>query len=139
MTHGESIRELLAGGPMSREALIARMEARCVAPVVTNTVLIGMEQRRVIAVRGELIVLIEPALPAESVPGRVFDCTVKGEPEIYGRHGHEKPSVPADDEGPCPDGQHRWVGKQMGGSPDMAESYEWVEYCDICGVENTED
>jgi hypothetical protein len=50
-----------------------------------------------------------------------------------------KQKTPADDEGPCPDGQHRWVGKRMGGPPDMAESCEWVEYCDVCGVENTGD
>ncbi len=47
-----------------------------------------------------------------------------------------KDKAQADDEGPCPDGQHKWVGRQTGGSPDMAESYEWVEYCDVCGVEN---
>ena len=38
--------------------------------------------------------------------------------------------------GPCPDGRHQWTGRQMGGPPDMAESYEWVEYCKVCGVEN---
>lgn len=40
---------------------------------------------------------------------------------------------------PCPDGMHVWTGKQMGGPPDMAESYEWVGYCDVCGIEGPED
>jgi hypothetical protein len=31
---------------------------------------------------------------------------------------------------------HVWVGRQMGGSPDTAEAYEWIEYCDLCGMEN---
>lgn len=31
--------------------------------------------------------------------------------------------------------QHKWTGKQMGGPPDMAESTEWVGYCDVCGIE----
>ncbi len=42
----------------------------------------------------------------------------------------------AEDEQPCKPGEHKWTGKQMGGPPDAAESYEWVEYCDVCGVEN---
>lgn len=32
---------------------------------------------------------------------------------------------------------HKWVGRQVGGSPFNAESYEWVRYCDICGIEDT--
>lgn len=39
------------------------------------------------------------------------------------------------DDRPCPDGHHVWTGRQMGGSPDVAESHEWVEYCDACGLE----
>lgn len=44
-----------------------------------------------------------------------------------------------EDEGPCPDGQHKWVGRRMGGSPDTAEAAERVAYCDRCGVEKTDD
>ncbi len=36
----------------------------------------------------------------------------------------------------CP---HEWTGKQLGGPPDMAESYEWVGYCKHCGLEGPED
>ncbi len=32
---------------------------------------------------------------------------------------------------------HKWVGRQMGGNPANAESYEWVRYCDYCGAEDT--
>lgn len=39
----------------------------------------------------------------------------------------------------CPDGTHKWTGQQMGGSPDTAEAAEWVGYCDVCGVEKTDD
>jgi hypothetical protein len=35
--------------------------------------------------------------------------------------------------------KHRWVGQQAGGRPDDASSYEWVCYCDVCGVERNED
>jgi hypothetical protein len=35
--------------------------------------------------------------------------------------------------------KHRWVGQQAGGRPDDASSYEWVRYCDVCGVERNED
>ena len=31
---------------------------------------------------------------------------------------------------------HVWTGQQMGGPPDVADSYEWVEYCEKCGLEN---
>lgn len=34
---------------------------------------------------------------------------------------------------------HKWTGKQMGGSPDMAESTEWVGFCDKCGIEGPTD
>lgn len=32
--------------------------------------------------------------------------------------------------------QHRWVGQRAGSAPDMAESYEYVSYCGVCGCEN---
>jgi hypothetical protein len=35
--------------------------------------------------------------------------------------------------------KHRWVGQQAGGKPGDASSYEWVCYCDVCGVERNED
>jgi hypothetical protein len=38
---------------------------------------------------------------------------------------------------PCHDGQHHWVGRQMGGPPNALGSYEWVKYCDVCGIERT--
>lgn len=34
---------------------------------------------------------------------------------------------------------HRWVGRQMGGSPVDISSVEWVVYCDDCGIENMGD
>jgi hypothetical protein len=62
-----------------------------------------------------------------------------------GKLGVPTPAKPCDfcegegwwpDGKPCPDGMHRWVGKQMGGPPDDAVSAEWVEVCDVCGAEN---
>jgi hypothetical protein len=44
-----------------------------------------------------------------------------------------------EESGPCPDGQHKWIRRRMGGPPDAAESYEVVEYCGVCGIENLED
>lgn len=32
---------------------------------------------------------------------------------------------------------HKWVGQKMGGNPACAESYEWVRYCSMCGMEDT--
>lgn len=32
---------------------------------------------------------------------------------------------------------HAWIGRQMGGSPVDASSYEWVRYCQNCGIEDT--
>lgn len=34
--------------------------------------------------------------------------------------------------------QHQWTGQQAGGNPADASSYEWVEYCALCGVERGE-
>jgi len=31
--------------------------------------------------------------------------------------------------------EHRWIGKRQGGPPDMAESSEWIEFCDLFGME----
>lgn len=36
------------------------------------------------------------------------------------------------EEGEC---AHKWITKLAGGAPDMAESYERVTYCDLCGEE----
>lgn len=36
---------------------------------------------------------------------------------------------------PCPPDEHRWVTKRQGGSPDVAESYERVTFCEVCGME----
>ena len=33
--------------------------------------------------------------------------------------------------------EHKWTGCQMGGSPANAESYEWICYCSVCGMEDT--
>jgi hypothetical protein len=38
----------------------------------------------------------------------------------------------------CQDGEHKWVSRRMGGAPDAVESYEVVEYCDICGMERVD-
>jgi rubrerythrin len=35
--------------------------------------------------------------------------------------------------------KHRWKGQQQGGNPAEIESYEWVCYCDNCGVEMDDD
>jgi len=32
---------------------------------------------------------------------------------------------------------HQWTGKQAGGDPADAGSYEWVRYCSVCGMEDT--
>lgn len=32
---------------------------------------------------------------------------------------------------------HKWVGRLVGGNPANAESYEWVRYCEVCGIEDT--
>lgn len=32
---------------------------------------------------------------------------------------------------------HCWVGRQQGGNPAEAESYEWIRYCAVCGMEDT--
>jgi len=32
---------------------------------------------------------------------------------------------------------HKWVGRQVGGSPASEASYEWVRFCEICGSEDT--
>lgn len=44
-----------------------------------------------------------------------------------------------DDDGPCPNDHHQWVRRRVGGAPDMAESCEVVEVCDVCGIERVED
>lgn len=33
--------------------------------------------------------------------------------------------------------QHVWTGCKLGGHPANAESYEWVRYCKVCGIEDT--
>lgn len=55
------------------------------------------------------------------------------------KSGNDRGQPIVEDDGPCPPGQHHWVGRQMGGSPDMVESYEWVAYCDVCGAEKMGD
>lgn len=40
---------------------------------------------------------------------------------------------------PCPPGMHVWKGQQRGGPLDVAESAEWVVYCEICGSLQDED
>lgn len=32
---------------------------------------------------------------------------------------------------------HKWAGCQQGGCPSDAGSYEWVRYCEVCGMEDT--
>lgn len=32
---------------------------------------------------------------------------------------------------------HKWIGRQRGGDPADAASYEWVRYCEECGMEDT--
>jgi hypothetical protein len=33
--------------------------------------------------------------------------------------------------------KHTWVFQRAGGNPANAESYEWVRYCSVCGMEDT--
>ena len=33
--------------------------------------------------------------------------------------------------------EHKWTGCRRGGSPSEADSYEWVRYCEVCGMEDT--
>jgi hypothetical protein len=35
--------------------------------------------------------------------------------------------------------KHEWKGQQSGGNPAEIESYEWICYCDNCGVEMDDD
>ncbi len=35
--------------------------------------------------------------------------------------------------------EHKYIGRQVGGDPTEASSYEWVEYCEKCGLENNGD
>lgn len=32
--------------------------------------------------------------------------------------------------------KHEWKFQQLGGAPDVADSYEWVRYCVRCGAED---
>lgn len=32
---------------------------------------------------------------------------------------------------------HKWTGQRAGGDPADGSSYEWVRYCDVCGMEDT--
>lgn len=32
-------------------------------------------------------------------------------------------------------GDHDWVTQRQGGNPANIESYEWVTYCSLCGME----
>ncbi len=32
---------------------------------------------------------------------------------------------------------HKWTGCQLGGHPADVTSYEWVRYCEVCGMEDT--
>lgn len=34
-------------------------------------------------------------------------------------------------------GKHKWIMQRTGGSPVNAEPYEWVRYCEVCGMEDT--
>jgi len=43
------------------------------------------------------------------------------------------------DDGPCPEGEHRWVERRVGGPPDEAYSAERVRYCERCGTEDAGD
>ena len=47
------------------------------------------------------------------------------------------PQNPAERNAGAAMSEHRWVGRQLGGSPVNAESYEWVRYCEVCGMEDT--
>jgi hypothetical protein len=33
--------------------------------------------------------------------------------------------------------KHKWTGCRRGGSPAEADSYEYVRYCEVCGMEDT--
>jgi hypothetical protein len=35
--------------------------------------------------------------------------------------------------------KHEWKAQQQGGDPTEIESYEWICYCDNCGVERDDD
>ncbi len=42
--------------------------------------------------------------------------------------------APAEDAGAT---EHKWKMQRMGGNPANAESYEWVRFCEVCGIEDT--
>ena len=35
--------------------------------------------------------------------------------------------------------KHKWKGQQQGGNPSDIGSYEWICWCDNCGVESDDD
>lgn len=35
--------------------------------------------------------------------------------------------------------KHLWITKRAGGDPAEATSYEWITYCDRCGIEYSEE
>jgi hypothetical protein len=39
----------------------------------------------------------------------------------------------------CPPDNHVWKGQRAGGDPADAGSYEWVSYCENCGVEQSDE
>jgi hypothetical protein len=45
---------------------------------------------------------------------------------------------PADDDGPCPQGTHKWKVVELVSTPDQPPG-ERVCYCDVCGMERIND
>lgn len=63
------------------------------------------------------------------------------EEDLVSRHvATSSASAPARGADPTLDAaprEHKWTGVQRGGDPAEAGSYEWVRYCQVCGMEDT--
>ena len=100
-----------------------------------------------------------PPVPGADVLGRLADVLGTSMDSLWGRsdpdpreHLHRAaialeaiakgagiPPLPAYESGLCPDGDHKWTRRRVGGPPDAAESLEVVEFCAECGAERADD
>lgn len=93
-----------------------------------------------------------PGMPGGEEARRAMDDVIDAAnsacPTCGGSGGSDDPALrcracngsgsigPEPDDTPC---QHQWKSQQLGGPPDMAESYEWVTYCKLCGAEKVDE
>jgi hypothetical protein len=72
----------------------------------------------------------EPTASAESTPEQFRAAGIIG-----GYSGPNPSGLPMRSTPEQP--QHKWTGCRRGGSPAEADSYEYVRYCEVCGIEDT--